>query len=104
MNQSNLPPRRVPLAVKDKLQAELEILSSIEIIAKVDDPTDWISSLVVTTKRNGKVRLYLHPKPLNNTLKRNHYPCHQLKMCYHYYPMPNCSQSSMLETGSGMCC
>ena len=52
MNQSNLPPRRVPLAVKDKLQAELEILSYMEIIAKVDEPSDWISSLVVTTKRN----------------------------------------------------
>ena len=51
-----LPPRRVPLAVKDKLQAELEGLSNMEIITGVDDPTDWISSLVVTTKRNGKVR------------------------------------------------
>ena len=69
-----LPPRRVPIAVKDKLQAELEILSNMEIIAKVDDPTDWISSLVVSTKRNGKVRLCIDPKPLNNALKRNHYP------------------------------
>ena len=69
-----LPPRRVPLAVKDKLQAELEILSHMEIIAKVDDPTDWISSMVVTTKRNGKVRLSIDPKALNNSLKRNHYP------------------------------
>ena len=46
----------------------------MEIITKVDDPTDWISSLVVTTKRNGKVRLCIDPKPLNNALKRNHYP------------------------------
>ena len=69
-----LPPRRVPLAVKDELQAELEILSIMEIIAKVDDPTDWISSMVVTTKRNGKVRLSIDPKALNNALKRNHYP------------------------------
>ena len=69
-----LPPRRVPLAVKDKLQAELEILSHMEVIAKVDDPTDWISSMVVTTKRNGKVRLSIDPKALNNSLKRNHYP------------------------------
>ena len=69
-----LPPRRVPLAVKDKLQAELEILSNMEIIAKVDDPTNWISSMVVTTKRNGKVRLCIDPKALNNALKRNHYP------------------------------
>ena len=51
-----LPPRRVPLTVKDKLQVELERLSNLEIITRVDDPTDWISSLVVTTKRSGKVR------------------------------------------------
>ena len=69
-----LPPRRVPLAIKDKLQPELEILSIMEIIAKVDDPTDWTSSMVVTTKRNGKVRLCIDPNPLNNALKRNHYP------------------------------
>ena len=69
-----LPPRRVPLAVKDKLQAELEILSNMEIIAKVDDPTNWISSMVVTAKRNGKVRLCIDPEALNNALKRNHYP------------------------------
>ena len=45
----------------------------MEIITKVDDPTNWISSLVVATKRNGKVRLCIDPKPLNNALKRNHY-------------------------------
>ena len=69
-----LPPRRVPLAVKDKLQAELEMLSNMEIIAKVDDPTDWISSMVVTIKRNGKIRLCIDSKALNNALKRSHYP------------------------------
>ena len=74
-----LPPRRVPLAVKDKLQAELEILSNMEIIAKVDDPADWISSMVVTTKRNGKVRLCIDPKALSNSLKRNHYPLQSIK-------------------------
>ena len=69
-----LPPRRVPLAVKDKLKAELERLAKLEILTKVEEPTDWISSLVVTTKRNGKVRLCIDPKPLNEALKRNHYP------------------------------
>ena len=63
-----LPPRRVPLAVKEKLQ------SNMEIITKADDSTDWISSLVVTTKRNGEVRLCIDPNPLSNALKRNHYP------------------------------
>ena len=69
-----LPARRVPIAVKDNLQAELERLSKLDIIQKVDKPTDWISSLVVTTKKSGKIRLCIDPKPLNKALKRNHYP------------------------------
>ncbi|KAK3726556.1 hypothetical protein QZH41_001958 [Actinostola sp. cb2023] len=68
------PPRRVPLSIKEKLQAEQERLSKLDIIEKVDKPTEWISSLVVTTKRNGKVRLCIDPKPLNKALKRNQYP------------------------------
>ena len=74
-----LPPTRVPLAVKDTLQAELEIFSNMEIITKVDDPADWISSMVVTTKRNGKVPLCIHPKALSNALKRNHYPLQSIE-------------------------
>ena len=46
----------------------------MEIITKANNPTNWISLLVVTTKRNGKVRLRIDPKPLSNALKRNHYP------------------------------
>ena len=44
------------------------------VIRKVDTPTSWISALVVTTKKNGKVRLCIDPKPLNEALHRNHYP------------------------------
>ena len=40
-----LPPRRVPLIVKD-------ISSNMGIIGKVDDPTDWIRLMLVTSKRN----------------------------------------------------
>lgn len=44
------------------------------MIQKVDTPTEWISAVVVTTKKNGKVRLCIDPKPLNEALRRNHYP------------------------------
>ena len=40
-----LPPRRVPLIIK-------EISSNMGIIGKVDDRTDWIPSMLVTSKRN----------------------------------------------------
>lgn len=40
----------------------------------MDTPTDWISSYVIREKANKDVRLCLDPKPLNQALKRNHYP------------------------------
>jgi len=35
---------------------------------------NWISALVVTTKKSGKVRLCIDQKPLNEAFHRNHYP------------------------------
>ena len=45
-----------------------------EIIAPVDRPTDWVSSLVVVQKKNKKLRLCIDPKDLNKNIKRAHYP------------------------------
>ena len=44
------------------------------VIAKVKEPTDWVSSLVVVEKKNGKLRICIDPKNLNDNLKRAHYP------------------------------
>lgn len=62
-----MPARKVTLAIKDKLKQE-------EIIKPVNTPTDWISSLVVAPKSNGRIQLCIDPRPLNQALKRNHYP------------------------------
>ena len=69
-----LPSRRVPVALKEPLKQELDRLSNIGVIQRVDTPTEWISAIVVTTKKNGKVGLCIDPKPLNQALHRNHYP------------------------------
>ena len=60
--------------LKEKYQEEPERLVERGIIAKVSEPTDWISSTVVVMKPNGKMRLCLDPRPSNKALKRNHYP------------------------------
>ena len=44
------------------------------VIKKVTEPTDWVSSLVVTQKTNGNVRVCIDPQQLNKALKRSHYP------------------------------
>ena len=45
-----------------------------EIIDKVDEPTDWVNSLVIVEKPNGKLRICLDPYDLNKAIKREHYP------------------------------
>lgn len=67
-------PRKVPIELKDKLQAELSEMESQDIIAKVTQPTDWVNSLVIREKENGRLRLCLDPKDLNKAIKREHHP------------------------------
>lgn len=56
------PPRRVPVALQDKLETELERMECLNIIQKVTEPNQWVSSLVVLEKPNGKQRVCLGPK------------------------------------------
>ena len=67
------PPRRVPFALQDRLKQELDRLVEQNIVEKVDYPTDWVNSLVIVEKPNGKLRLCLDPKELNQAIKREHY-------------------------------
>ncbi|CAC5381940.1 E3 ubiquitin-protein ligase DTX4 [Mytilus coruscus] len=53
------PPRKIPAAEKS---------------LKVDEPTDWVSSLVVVEKpKTGKLRICLDPRNLNKAIKREHF-------------------------------
>lgn len=43
-----LPTRKVPIAVKEKLKTQLSRLEELGVIKSFDVPTDWISAKVVT--------------------------------------------------------
>ena len=49
------PPRKCPIAMRPHVGAELECLEHLEVICKVDEPTDWVSSLTYAWKPNGRV-------------------------------------------------
>ena len=68
------PSRRVPFAIKPKLKVELDRLTDIGVLIPVDEPTDWVSNLVVATKESGDLRLCVDPQQLNRALKRERYP------------------------------
>ena len=68
-----MPPRRVPLSLKDRRKQELTRLEKEHVIIKEEVTKDWLSSLV-TEKPNGKLRVCIDPQHLNRALKRSHYP------------------------------
>jgi len=67
------PPRRVPTSLKSKLKQELDRLQQLEVIAPIDEPTPWVSSLAVVVKKSGALRICIDPRPLNTSLKRERY-------------------------------
>jgi len=69
-----MPLRKLPVVIKEKVRAELEMLQREGIIAPVAEPTPWISALLVVAKPDGRVRICIDPKPLNKALMRDHYP------------------------------
>ena len=79
------PPRRVPIAIRDKLKAELEHMEREHVIKKVTKPTDWVNSLVTVEKPNGSIRICLDPKDLNDAIKRPHYPNKTLDRCKDFF-------------------
>lgn len=68
------PPRKIPVALKDRVKEELDRMEKMGVIKKVDEPTDWVNSMVVVEKRSGKLRVCLDPHDLNKVIQRPHYP------------------------------
>lgn len=69
------PPRRVPIALRDRLKKELDKMEESNVICKVTEPTEWVNALVVVEKpQTGKLRVCLDPRDLNKAIKRPHYP------------------------------
>ena len=66
-------PRRVAVAKREDLKIELDRQVRLGFIAKQDQTTDWVNSLVITEKKNGQIRLCIDSKDLNKAIKREHY-------------------------------
>lgn len=68
-----LPCRKIPLAIKDDVKKELDMLVQRGILVPVTEPTKWVSQMAVVHKRNGKLRLCIDPQALNQALMREHF-------------------------------
>lgn len=64
-------PRKIPLALRDKLKSTLDQLEKQNLIKKSNDSTDWCHNMVIVRKPNGQLRIALDPKELNESIKRH---------------------------------
>jgi hypothetical protein len=91
-------PRRISLAYRDKMKAELDRLEESGIIRKVEEPTDWVGNVAIV-ERNGKIRICLSPQELNKALKR---PQNQFNTMEEMLPeMGNAKVVSVLDFSDG---
>ncbi|XP_057191716.1 uncharacterized protein K02A2.6-like isoform X1 [Triplophysa rosa] len=92
------PPRRVPIALKDRIKTELNRMESLGVIEKQTEPTDWVNSLVTVVKPN-KLRICIDPKDLNRAIKREHFPLKTVEEVVS--EMPNANIFSVLDANHG---
>lgn len=45
------PPRSVPVHLRDLYRKELDDMLRLDVIEAVDQPTDWVNSIVLTAQR-----------------------------------------------------
>lgn len=66
--------RRIPLSLMERVRKELDEMESKRIIERVNEPTDFVSNLVIVEKTNGRLRLCLDPQALNRAIKEENHP------------------------------
>ena len=65
---------RVAINLKNKVKQKLDNMENLGVVAKVDDPTDWVSRMATGIKQSGDLRICLDPQILNKALKREYHP------------------------------
>ena len=61
--------------MQEKVKDELGRMTTLGVITPVSEPTDWVSSMVSTRKKNTDlIRLCIDPTNLNHAIKRPHHP------------------------------
>ena len=63
------PSRRIPAALRSKFKDGLDRLQQLGVITPVTEPTPWVNSVAIATKKSGDIHVCIDPDPLNTALK-----------------------------------
>ena len=68
-------PHRLSHAMCEHVQNKLQRMESLGIIAAVNEPSNWVSTMVVATKKNkDEIGICINPRDLNTVIMCPHYP------------------------------
>ena len=82
--------RRVPVPLLTKVKEEIFRMEQMQIISKVDEPTEWCAGMVIVPKANGKVRICVDSTNLNESILTE------------FHPLPSVDHTlAQLDTNSG---
>ena len=66
--------RQVPHHLREKIEAALDELLDLDIIEKVEGPTEWVSPIVPVPKKNGELRICVDMRRANEAITRVRHP------------------------------
>ena len=75
------PPRRLPIAMEQKVKNKLDDMVKVGVTAPVSTPTQWVLSMVAVTKKdNADTRI------CNGAILREHYPMRMIEEVVKHMP------------------
>jgi len=94
-------PRRCPINLRTEIQTELDSMERDGIICKIPtaQPTEWLSNLAYARKPNGKLRVCLDPRNLNQCIRRTHHRAPTVEEIT--YKLSNAKVFSKLDAKNG---
>ena len=96
------PPRRVPIAMKEKFKQELDSMEAQGIISKYDSRNispEWLNSFVIVKKPNGSLCICLDPMDLNKEIIRP--VCNALTIDDVVHKLKSAKYFAVLDTSKG---
>ena len=66
-------PRKVPIPLLEQLKTELERITKMGVIEKVEEPSEWCHPILVAIKPSGKIILCIDLTKLNKATKQELY-------------------------------